>query len=309
MEKLTLRQFADVIKALVEADMPKEAGFTHKVVESGDKEKADGQKVELVCTKEEKKEDTKKTDTVEAYSSEYCSAEITYDMNADYREYELELAGSAAPLDEILRKIAKRVVYDIVGRVVYDIDGDSKVEKKKAEKVEEKKEEPTALSLNAQDTAALNDVIAKVMEAENNPPEEKEEEKEEPVVEEPKKKPDHHIINTFINISYVLLLSLMILLLGLVVHIALGNMMDQPVVKVLHAISLGYIDVVESIFEFIFNGLHSITNVIPDYYTYMNDNTLMTLSALKMIHCYIMNVVIVSIVEVIKYSILSKKSS
>ena len=37
-------------------------------------------------------------------------------------------------------------------------------------------------------------------------------------------------------------------------------------------------------FEFIFNGLHSITNVIPDYYTYMNDNTLMTLSALKMIH-------------------------
>lgn len=134
-------------------------------------------------------------------------------------------------------------------------------------------------------------------------------EKEEPVVEEPKKKPDHHIINTFINISYVLLLSLMILLLGLVVHIALGNMMDQPVVKVLHAISLGYIDVVESIFEFIFNGLHSITNVIPDYYTYMNDNTLMTLSALKMIHCYIMNVVIVSIVEVIKYYTLSKKSS
>ena len=57
MEKLTLRQFADVIKALVEADMPKEAGFTLKVVESGDKEKADGQKVELVCTKEEKKED------------------------------------------------------------------------------------------------------------------------------------------------------------------------------------------------------------------------------------------------------------
>lgn len=54
-------------------------------------------------------------------------------MNADYREYELELAGNAAPQDEILRKIAKRVVYDIVG--------DSKVEKKEAEKVEEKKED------------------------------------------------------------------------------------------------------------------------------------------------------------------------
>ena len=133
MEKLTLRQFADVIKALVEADMPKEAGFTIKVVESGDKEKADGQKVELVCAKEVKNEDTKKTDSVEAYSSEYCSAEITYDMNADYREYELELAGSAAPQDEILRKIAERVVYDIVG--------DLKIEKKEAEKVEEKREE------------------------------------------------------------------------------------------------------------------------------------------------------------------------
>lgn len=133
MEKLTLRQFADVIKALVEAGMPKEAGFTFKVVESGDKEKTDGQKMELVCAKEVKNEDTKKTDSVEAYSSEYCSAEITYDMNADYREYELELAGNAAPQDEILRKIAERVVYDIVG--------DLKIEKKEAEKVEEKRGE------------------------------------------------------------------------------------------------------------------------------------------------------------------------
>lgn len=145
MEKLTLRQFADVIKALVEADMPKEAGFTLKVVESEDKEKADGQKVELVCTKEEKKEDTKKTDSVEAYSSEYCSAEITYDMNADYREYELELAGSAAPQDEILRKIAKRVVYDIVG--------DLKIEKKESEKVEEKKEDCGCQDKNKDDFA------------------------------------------------------------------------------------------------------------------------------------------------------------
>ena len=102
---------------------------------------ADVLNVSIVELIGEKKEDTKKTDSVEAYSSEYCSAEITYDMNADYREYELELAGSAAPQDEILRKIAKRVVYDIVGMVVYDIDGDSKVEKKEAEKVEEKKED------------------------------------------------------------------------------------------------------------------------------------------------------------------------
>ena len=60
-------------------------------------------------------------------------------MNADYREYELELVGSAAPQDEILRKIAKRVVYDIVGRVIYDIDGDSKVEKKRSRKSRRKK--------------------------------------------------------------------------------------------------------------------------------------------------------------------------
>ena len=101
----------------------------------------------------------------------------------------------------------------------------------------------------------------------------------------------------------------MILLLGLVVHIALGNMMDHPVVKVLHTISLAYIGVAETIFKTIFDGLHSLTNAVPDYYTYMNNNQVMTVSALKMIHCYIMNVVIVSIVEVIKYSILSKKSS
>lgn len=64
----------------------------------------------------------------------------------------------------------------------------AELEKEEVEEpvVEEKKEEPTSLSLNAQDTAALNDVIAKVMEAENNAPEEKEEDKKEPVVEEQK---------------------------------------------------------------------------------------------------------------------------
>lgn len=180
-------------------------------------------------------------------------------------------------------------------------------ETKKEEK-EEEKEEPTALSLNAQDTAALNDVIAKVMEAENNPPVEEEPEKEEEEeVKEVKK--DHHIMNIFINISYVLLLSLMLLLLGLVIHIALGNMMDQPVVAVLHSISLGYVEIAESIFRFIFNGLHSITSSVPDYVSYMNNNQMMTISALKMIHAYVLNVVIVTIIEIIKYYILKKKTS
>lgn len=195
-------------------------------------------------------------------------------------------------------------------RFTFNDEDLAELEKEEVEEpvVEEEKEEPTALSLNAQDTAALNDVIAKVMEAEKNPPVE-EEEKEEPVVEEPKKKPDHHIINTFINISYVLLLSLMILLLGLVVHIALGNMMDQPVVQVLHSISLGYVEIAETIFRVIIDGLHSITNAVPDYYTYMNENTVMTLSALKMVHCYVLNVVVVTLIETIKYFTLKKKGS
>lgn len=196
-------------------------------------------------------------------------------------------------------------------RFTFNDEDLAELEKEESEPVveEEKEEEPTALSLNAHDTAALNDVIAKVMEAEKNPPKEEEEDKEDPVVEEPKKKPDHHIINTFINISYVLLLSLMILLLGLVVHIALGNMMDHPVVQVLHSISLGYVEIAETIFRVIIDGLHSITNAVPDYYTYMNDNTVMTLSALKMVHCYVLNVVVVTLIETIKYFTLKKKGS
>lgn len=194
-------------------------------------------------------------------------------------------------------------------RFTFNDEDLAELEKEESEPAAIEKEEPTALSLNAQDTAALNDVIAKVMEAEKNPPKEEEEEKEEPVIEEPKKKPDHHIINTFINISYVLLLSLMILLLGLVVHIALGNMMDQPVVQVLHSIGLGYVEIAETIFRVIIDGLHSITNAVPDYYTYMNENTVMTLSALKMVHCYVLNVVVVTLIETIKYFTLKKKGS
>ena len=191
----------------------------------------------------------------------------------------------------------------------FNFDDEDLAELEKSEKKQESEETQeetaqTALSLNAQDTAALNDVIAKVMEAENNPvtSEEPEEEKQET-------KKDHHVVNIFVNISYVLLLSLMVLLLGLVIHIALGNMMDQPVVKVLHAICLGYIQVAETIFKTIFDMLHHVTHTIPDYYSYMNNNRMMTISALKMVHTYILNVIIVTIIEAIKYYVLKKKTS
>lgn len=112
MEKLTLRQFSDVIKALVEANLSKEENcFIISVSEEPDKSKAEGMHIYLTGRKDK----IKKCETGESpvKCEEYEGYEILYDMNNEYRYYETRILRDDIQQSEVLRNIADSIACGI----------------------------------------------------------------------------------------------------------------------------------------------------------------------------------------------------
>lgn len=114
MEKLTLRQFADVTKALVEAGLSKEEGeYTVKLNEMPDRFRAEGVYFSLKGTKKIEKEvegDDEETDVACCFCSE---GEIELDMNHKYERY-VEKMNKGKNQTEILKEIAGEIAEDIL---------------------------------------------------------------------------------------------------------------------------------------------------------------------------------------------------
>ena len=114
MEKLTLRQFADVTKALVEAGLSKEEGeYTVKLNEMPDRFRAEGIYFSLKGTKKIEKEvegDDEETDVACSFCSE---GQIELDMNHKYERY-VEEMNKGKNQTEILKEIAGEIAEDIL---------------------------------------------------------------------------------------------------------------------------------------------------------------------------------------------------
>lgn len=114
MEKLTLRQFADVTKALVEAGLSKEEGeYTVELNEIPDRFRDEGVYFSLKGTKKIEKEvedDDEETDVACSFRSD---GEIEMDMNHRYERY-VEEMDKGKNQTEILKEIAVEIVEDIL---------------------------------------------------------------------------------------------------------------------------------------------------------------------------------------------------
>ena len=115
MEKLTLRQFADVTKALVEAGLSKEEGeYTVNLNEMPDRFRDEGVYFSLKGTKKIEKEieedDEEETDVACSFRSE---GEIEMDMNHRYERY-VEEMDKGKNQTEILKEIAVEIAEDIL---------------------------------------------------------------------------------------------------------------------------------------------------------------------------------------------------
>lgn len=120
MEKLTLRQFADVVKALVETGLSKEnKKYNLKITETPNAGEDEGIRIVMTIKAEKEKEESAE----QSYRSRKYSYSMTLNMNAKYHTYIMMLEDET-PQAEVLKHISN----DIVKRVLEEntcFDGES----------------------------------------------------------------------------------------------------------------------------------------------------------------------------------------
>ena len=110
MEKLTLRQFSDVVKALVEAGLSKEnKKYNLKITETPNA--GEDESIRIVMTIKAEKEKEEKAE--QSYRSRKYSYSMTLNMNAQYHTYIMMLEHEP-PQAEVLKHISN----DIIKRIL-----------------------------------------------------------------------------------------------------------------------------------------------------------------------------------------------
>lgn len=110
MEKLTLRQFSDVVKALVEAGLSKEnKKYNLKITETPNA--GEDESIRIVMTVKAEKEKEEKAE--QSYRSRKYSYSMTLNMNAQYHTYIMMLEHET-PQAEVLKHISN----DIIKRIL-----------------------------------------------------------------------------------------------------------------------------------------------------------------------------------------------
>ena len=113
MDKLTLRQFADVVKALLEAGLAK-YNVRLEIIEDVDGVFDDEMQVSIRVEKEKSEEHTEKGKTGETYSCSYNSNAYFFDMNENYHDYEARISRGEEAESDILRDIAQKMLKSIL---------------------------------------------------------------------------------------------------------------------------------------------------------------------------------------------------
>lgn len=117
MEKLTVRQFADVLKALVEANLSKEQDDSVVYAVS-----LVSEPLMLKGEKEVQEKQTQKTPSGEAADYELYTSEINFDMNAKYEIYEAIMDTGKIQQADILKNIARDIAESIKGSDEPDLE-------------------------------------------------------------------------------------------------------------------------------------------------------------------------------------------
>lgn len=106
MEKLTLRQFADVVKALVEAGLSREnKKYNLKITETPNAGEDEGIRIVMTIKAEKEKEESAE----QSYRSRKYSYSMTLNMNAKYHTYIMMLEDET-PQAEVLKHISNDII-------------------------------------------------------------------------------------------------------------------------------------------------------------------------------------------------------
>lgn len=136
MGKLTLRQFTDVVKALLEAGLVKKEGFKIKVIEDADKFLEEGTQMTIEVEKEVVKECESKRKNKESYFCDCRSDILSFDMNQKYLDYEKRMDSKKEEETVILKDITEKMLTVIIEEMTEEAEtteeSDKETDKKKA---------------------------------------------------------------------------------------------------------------------------------------------------------------------------------
>lgn len=113
MNKLTLRQFTDVVKALMEASLTKKYGIRLEIIEEPDEVSDDWVQVTLKVERGSIKECTKSGKMCETYSCDCSSNAYFFNMNENYQDYEVRMNKGEESESDILRDITDKMLKSI----------------------------------------------------------------------------------------------------------------------------------------------------------------------------------------------------
>lgn len=173
-----------------------------------------------------------------------------------------------------------------------------------APKEDKSYEDTGILSLDPAKTIELDDVLSKVMarNEENFADDEKAgtdfliQEDEEPVSK------FSTAVNVIINILYTFALSLVILIIGLVIYIALQDQFEHGVLQFIANMYDAYSGFASMIVKGVMNFFHMFLPFVPSYSSYVNASE----DAAGLINVYILNTIIIAVVEILIYVFRSK---
>jgi beta-phosphoglucomutase-like phosphatase (HAD superfamily) len=166
-----------------------------------------------------------------------------------------------------------------------------------APKEDKSYEDTGILSLDPAKTIELDDVLSKVMarNEENFADDDKAgedfliQEEEQPVSK------FSTVINVIINILYTFALSLVILIIGLVIYIALQDQFEHGVLQFIANMYDAYSGFASLIVKGVMNFFHMFLPFVPSYSSYVNASE----DAASLINVYILDTIIIAIVEIL----------
>lgn len=110
-------------------------------------------------------------------------------------------------------------------------------------------------------------------------------------------KQEKRFVDYFLHFLYILTVVALVSFIGLLIFVAFQDFVNGPsiIASVIKKIIDIYVNIVLSIYTFIFNGLHPIFNFIPDYNHLIMGNDFLSSLAIKLILFIIFNLIVVYI--------------
>ncbi|MCD8028377.1 MAG: HAD family hydrolase [Erysipelotrichaceae bacterium] len=115
--------------------------------------------------------------------------------------------------------------------------------------------------------------------------------------------------NIVLNFIYIVATSFLIVFIAIVIYVAFEPqfLSKSGLFGIIMSIVNIYLGIIENCFKFIFNGLHAFINFIPNYYSYVNNNSIFSSDGVIVFDVFVFQIIFMIIIKLILNYILEEE--